>query len=94
MPSDRKRMALTLPKETEAALDDLADAIGKPASTIAAELLGEMVPQIVGLAKIARATKAGNKAAAKRALVHMVGDNMAELMSMTQPDMFPKKKAK
>jgi predicted DNA-binding protein len=86
-------MALTLTPELEAALDDLAEALGKPAATLAVELLHELIPQLEGLAKVARAAKSGNKAAAKRALVHMVGDNMAELMSMHQPELF-KSKAK
>ncbi len=93
MPTRKTRMALTLTPELEAALDDLAEALGKPAATLAVELLHELIPQLEGLAKVARAAKSGNKAAAKRALVHMVGDNMAELMSMHQPELF-KSKAK
>lgn len=91
MPSRKPRMALTLTPELEAAFDDLADAMGKPASTLAVELLGELIPQIEGLAKVARAAKSGNKAAAKRALVHMVGDNLAEIMTMHQPDLYAKR---
>jgi predicted DNA-binding protein len=83
-------MALTLPPELETALNDLSDAMGRPAASLATELLTEMVPQIEGLAKIARASKAGNKAAAKRALVHMVGDSMAELLTQQQPDLYRK----
>ncbi len=94
MPSTQKRMALTLPPETTAALAELADAMGKPASTVAAELLGDMVPQIHGMAKVIRFSKSGNKAGAKRALVHMVGDGMAELIGATQPELFPKTKPK
>ena len=92
MPSSKPRMALTLTDELRSALDDLAEAIGKPASTVAGELLNEMIPQILGLAKFARAAKSGNKAAAKRALVHMVGDNMAEMMQAQQPELFAKSK--
>lgn len=92
MPTRKTRMALTLPDELSAALDDLADALQKPAATLATELLTEMIPQIEGIAKIARHSKSGNKAAAKRALVHMVGDNMAELMTMQQPELFKAKR--
>lgn len=90
MPSTRPRMALTLPDDVYAAVYDLADAMGKPATKVVTELLQEMVPQLQGLAKIARAGKAGNKAAAKRALQHMIGDGMAEIMMADQPELFPK----
>jgi hypothetical protein len=85
-------MALTLPEEVSYAVHDLADALGKPASKVVTELLQEMVPQLQGLAKIARAGKAGNKAAAKRALAHMMGDTMAELMTVQQPELFGKRR--
>lgn len=92
MPSQKPRIALTLSNELRDALTDLGTVIGKPVATVAVDLLTEMIPQIVGITKVARASKAGNTAAAKRALVHMVGDNMAEMMVRTQGDMFPKKK--
>lgn len=94
MPSQKPRIALTLPPELRTALYDLADAWEKPAATIATELLVEMIPQLEGLAKMTRAVKAGNKSQAKRALVHMVGDQFANLMASQTPDMFPAKKAK
>jgi hypothetical protein len=72
------------------ALADLSDALGKPASTLAVELLTEMIPQMEGIAKWARAAKSGNKAAAKRAVAHMVGDQLAEMMALAQPELFPK----
>jgi len=87
-------MAMTVPDKLSTALADLADALEKPAATVAMELLTEMIPQIEGLAKLTRAAKSGNKEAAKRALVHMVGDNLAEMMASQQPDMFPAKRAK
>jgi predicted DNA-binding protein len=90
VPTKQRRMALTLKPNVEVALFDLADALGKPAATVASEILEEMVPQLEGLAKFARASKAGNKLAAKRALTHMLGDSMADLMAQVQPDMFPK----
>jgi predicted DNA-binding protein len=91
MPSRKPRMALTLPEHVNAAVHDLADAMGKPASKVVTELLEEMVPQLEGLAKIARAGKAGNKAAAKRALQHMMGDQLAEVMAIQQPELLVKK---
>lgn len=87
-------MALSLPPDVEAAVFELADAMGKPASAVVTGLLQEVVPQLEGLAKIARASKAGNKAAAKRALHHMMGDSFAALMEHAQPDMFATKKSK
>lgn len=78
-------MALTLSPEAQAALADLADATGKPASTIAAEMLLEMAPQLHDAAKIIRLSRAGKKAAAKRALTHMLGDGMAAIMSEQLP---------
>ena len=90
MPTRKPRMALTLSDELAAALEDLSDALTKPAATCATELLEEMVPQIHGLAKFARVAKSGNKAAAKKALAHMVGDNMAEFMTLNQRELLPK----
>lgn len=78
-------MALTLDPAARAALDDLGDATGKPASTIAAGLLLEMAPQLHDMAKIVRLTNSGKKAAAKRALVHMMGEGMARVLSEQLP---------
>jgi predicted DNA-binding protein len=91
----QKRMALTLSTELREALFDLADATGKPAATVAADLLQEMVPQLRDLAKVMRAVKSGRQDAAKRALAHMVGNGMAELMTASQPELFkPAKKGR
>lgn len=80
-----KRMALTLDPAARAALDDMADAIGKPASTVAAEMLLEMAPQLHDAAKVVRLSKSGKTAAAKRALVHMLGEGMAQIMAEQLP---------
>lgn len=85
MKKRQRRMALTLSPEAEAALADLADATDKPASTIAAELLREIAPQLHDVAKIARLSQQGKTAAAKRALVHMVGDGMAQVLQEQLP---------
>lgn len=87
MPTQKPRLALTLPPHVRAAVDDLADAMQKPASTVVSQLLEEMVPQLEGMAKVARAAKSGNKVAAKRALQHMFGDAMAEVL-VEQREMF------
>jgi hypothetical protein len=87
-------MALTLPDDLSAALGELSEALEKPAATIATELLVEMIPQLIGIAKVARATKAGNKAAAKQAMRHMMGDAMAEIITAQQPELFPAKRGR
>lgn len=75
-----RRMALSLKPDLEAALFDLADALDKPAATLATELLSEMIPQLEGMAKFARLAKQGKQAAAKKALSHAIGDSLAALL--------------
>lgn len=75
-------MMLTLKPEVVAALEDLSSALGKPTATVAADLLTEMRPQLVDLAKYARALQAGKADAAKRALTHMLGTAMAEQLEL------------
>lgn len=93
-------MALTLPPELREVLFDLAEASGRPAAAIVVELLTEMTPQLKGMAKMIRSARAGKVEAAKRALRHMVGDALAEVMTTAQPDLFkvsgkkPREKAK
>lgn len=94
MPSQKPRLALTLEGELQMAINELAEAVGKPASRVVVELLTELIPQLQGLAKMARAAKSGNKAAVKRALVHMVGDNMAEMIAMQQTELDLARKGK
>jgi hypothetical protein len=85
-------MALTLPDELSTVLHDLGDATGKPASKVVSDLLQEMLPQLQGMAKIARAGKAGNRAAANHALREMLGDSLAHAMAVAQPELFGKSK--
>lgn len=92
MPSKLPRLALTLPEHVRAAVDDVADAMGKPSSKVVTELLEEMVPHLEAIAKVARALKAGDKPAAKRAVSHAYGDAFASLMLEAQADMFQKAK--
>jgi predicted DNA-binding protein len=94
MPSQKPRIALTLAPELQVALFNLAEAVGKPAATVASELLFEMIPQLEGLTKFAKVAKSGNKAAMKRALSHMVGDNMAELLHSHQAELDLARKGK
>lgn len=94
MPTQKPRMALTLPPELFKAVHEMADALGRPASTVLVEMLVELIPQLEGITRMAIAAKSGNKAAVKRALVHMVGDNMAELMTMQQRELDLARKGK
>lgn len=87
MPSRLPRIKITLPEHTESTLRLFAAEVGKPPATVIAQLLTEMVPQLEGVIKIARATRAGNKAAADRALRHMVGDGMAEVLNDQQREL-------
>lgn len=57
MPSKKPRMILTLPEDTHAALFELAEAMGKPAATIATEILVDASPNLRELARIARQFK-------------------------------------
>jgi len=94
MPSNKPRIALTVSPELQVALFNLSEAVGRPVATLVVELLEDMIPQLEGLAKIARAAKSGNKAAAKRALQHMLGDSLAEVAAGQQPELFGKQKAR
>ena len=92
MPSQKPRIALTMPPELHAAVTGMAAALEKPAATVLVDMLIELIPQLEGITKMALAAKSGNKAAVKLALAHMVGDNMAAMMTMQQPELFEVKK--
>ena len=94
MPSRKPRLALTVPEELQEALNQLAKAVGKPASTVAVDLLVECIPHIIGSAKMVMMAKAGNSAGVKRQLSHMVGDTAAQMMLASQPELFAKGKRK
>ena len=94
MPTQKPRLALTVSPELQVALSNLAVAVGRPAATVAAELLEDMLPQLEGLTKIAKSVKDGNKVAAKRALQHLLGDAFAEAMATQQPDLFKNRRAR
>jgi hypothetical protein len=83
-----------VPPDIDAAIDRCAAAFGKPRSGVVTELLREMLPSLIDLAKMAEHTKANRKSAAKRVLQHMVGDRFADLMTELQPELFEAKKRK
>ena len=80
MTTKMRRIQVCLPDSLSEALADLADAEKKPISNVMVGLLTEMEPQIRDLAKYARSIKAGKMDEAKQALMHMFGNNMAELL--------------
>lgn len=82
MPTSKPRIALTPTAELKAVLDDLATVLEKPTSAVIVGLLTEMQPQLVDLTRYLRHAKEGKKAAAKRALQHMVGNALAEQMEL------------
>lgn len=88
------RTALTLPDDLRDALADLAEVMGKPITAVTVDLLVEILPQIQGMVKLNRAIKSGNKATAKRALVEMVGKEMADVMSSQQKELFKAKRSR
>jgi hypothetical protein len=65
-----------------------------PLSKAIVWLLTSALPSIEGTTKMLRAVNAGNKAAAKRALTHMVGDAAAQMMGASQPELFAKPRRK
>jgi hypothetical protein len=85
MPSKHPRLALTVPAPIKEALDDLAKAMEVPTAKVVVGLLTEMEPQIRDLAKYTRLLKSGEHAAAKRALQHLFGNAMAEVIQDQLP---------
>lgn len=75
-----RRLIISCPAPLRAALQDMADATGKPVATCATDILVEMVPQLHDLAKYLRLMKAGKKVAAKQALQHAFGNAYAEIL--------------
>jgi hypothetical protein len=85
---------MTVSDDLRSALEELGEAMGKPAATVACALLTEMIPQLRDMAKVHRALAKGNTTAAKQALQHLLGDGMAEIITAQQADMFGKPKRK
>ena len=82
MPTTKPRIALTPPAELKAILDDLAAVLDRPTSAVIVGLLIEMQPQLVDLTRYLRHAKEGKKAAAKRALQHLLGNALAEQLEL------------
>jgi hypothetical protein len=74
-----------LPDSLQEALTELAEAQQQPISKTMVALLSEMEPQIRDLAKYARCFKAGRMDEAKQALIHMLGNNLADLLHDEAP---------
>jgi hypothetical protein len=91
MPTRKPRLMISVPDDLMAVLQEFADATERPVSTAIVGLLVEMQPQLVDLAKVIRAAKAGKKSAAKRALQHMMGNAFAEMAMAEQLPLKPGK---
>ena len=85
MPSSKPRLILTLAPELQAAIDDLAEASGKPRATVVVELLGELTDQMHDLAKLMRHAKAGNRSGVKKALRDLLGGALAGVLDQQLP---------
>lgn len=81
MATQLRRIQISLPDSLQEALSDLAEAQKVPVSKVIVGLLSEMEPQIRDIAKYARLIKDGQIKEAKRTLVHMIGNGMAELLA-------------
>lgn len=75
-----RRIQVSLPDDLADALADLADAEEKPISKIIVALLDQFKPQIPTMAEVARSLKAGNRDQAIRAVQHLYGDALADLI--------------
>jgi hypothetical protein len=80
-----RRLQVALPDSLSEALSDLAKAQDKPISKVIVALLAEMEPQIRDLTTYAKCIKAGKMNEAKQALIHMFGNNLAELLTDEKP---------
>jgi hypothetical protein len=85
MPSSKPRLILTVPDPLMADLRALAAASEKPVATVTLDLLRELQPQIQDLAKLIGHAKAGRTQAAKKALRHMMGNAMAQILAEQLP---------
>ena len=57
MPSIKPRLQLTLPGDVDAAIGELAVALGKPKATLVSEFLADAAPNFRELARVARHLK-------------------------------------
>ena len=86
-----RRITISLSPEVDTALAAMAEAENRPQSKIVTEILTEFAPQMVAMAKLHAQIKAGQKVDAKRTIQHMLGDQMAELLT-EQGEFFKGKK--
>jgi hypothetical protein len=75
-----RRIQISLPESLEEVLSELAEIQERPMSKIVVSLLSEMEPQLRDMVEYTRHMKAGRLEDAKRAIVHMIGNGMAELL--------------
>jgi len=87
-----KRLTISLPNKVLEAVEALSKAQGIPLSKAITGVLEEFTPAMVDLARFMEQMKAGQKAAAKQTIQHMMGDAMAQVIGQ-QIDLYPAKKA-
>ena len=86
-----RRITISLPPELDKALLAMAKAENRPQASIATECLMEFVPTMLAMAKLHDQIKSGKKIDAKRTIQHMLGDQMANLLT-EQGEFFKGKK--
>lgn len=91
MTTKHRRITISLPPEVDIALAAMAKAEGRPQAKIVTEVLQEFTPTMAAMAKLHEQIKAGKKVDAKRTIQHMLGDQMAALIT-EQSEMFKGKK--
>jgi len=94
MASKQIRTALTLPDDLREDLSAWAASMDKPMASAIVDLLREMQPQLQALTKMQLQLKSGKISAAKQTLRHMMGDQLAEVIADSQPELFSKGKRK
>jgi len=91
MTTKHRRITISLPPEVDEALLALSEAENRPQAKVVTEILTEFAPQMLSMAKLHAQIKAGQKVDAKRTIQHMLGDQMAQLLT-EQSEMFKAKK--
>jgi predicted DNA-binding protein len=81
MTTKHRRITISLPPEVDVALAAMAKAENRPQAKIVTEVLTEVAPMMLSMAKLHEQIKAGKKVDAKRTIQHMFGDQMATLFS-------------
>lgn len=82
MPTNLRRITITLPPEVDEAVTAMAEAEGIPHAKVVSRVLADFAPTMLAMAKVVKQAKLGQMAEAKRTMQHAYGDQLAELLSM------------